>query len=121
MFSLRRGLTVRRFGALVALISTLSVTALEPALAWTPPPRPLPTAPADTDGQDPDLHGERPGNDGTTELMHELAATDKRGEAAQSDERCAPSEPVLSELLLGQNSSWLVQLLSSLSLTPWNK
>lgn len=50
-----------RFWGSAAILTALSLVPLAPAFAWSPPPRPLPTQPADTDGQDPDLHDERPG------------------------------------------------------------
>ncbi|MFN8546686.1 MAG: hypothetical protein U0527_01625 [Candidatus Eisenbacteria bacterium] len=48
-----------RFWFSAALLAALSLAPLAPAFAWTPPPKPLPTQPADTDGIDDDLDNQR--------------------------------------------------------------
>ena len=49
-----------RFWFSAALLAALSLAPLAPAFAWSPPPRPLPTEPADPDGRDDSLHDDRP-------------------------------------------------------------
>ncbi len=61
MVSRRARRAAFRFWFSVALFPALSVAPLAPAFAWTPPPRPLPMEPADTDGIDDDIHNNRPG------------------------------------------------------------
>ena len=106
MVSRRARRAAFRFWFSVALFSALSVAPLAPAFAWTPPPRPLPMEPADTDGIDDDVHNDRPSRGHSTAS---LATGEERVDRQQiaSSKAQAPWEGL--ELSLIRLLDWVHQ------------
>ena len=102
MISRRARRAAIRFWFSVTLLAALSLAPLAPAFAWTPPPKPLPTEPVDTDGRDDSLHDDRPSHSGDS---GDLGETQTRQSAT------VPSGDGFSDFL----SSWIAESCRMLS------